>query len=352
MGTASLAAGSTIPVLDQLWPGTTFVSVAPSTGVSGVSCNATASPLAFSVTLATALAAGTEATNGAKFTITIVAPLTALQDAFTNYVSVAGTGTPPTPGQTCLIEQCASVGTRLAYPGMQMTKTGPATVVAGSTITYTIRLGNNGTDSILNGTVVLVNDKLPLGDTFVYVAPVAGVADPVPCNASQTGLVTCSVKLTADLVNGTAPADGPAFNITATVDPLYVGDSTNHASIAPDGVSMPPTQGPPLCLGPNCGSTTVAVWSDGGQPGAGQVRACHRHRGDVLQLHPQPGQWGHGAPGGRDSRSGSRLPADWGDIPVRGARAGRIECGVHALGRAGVVLGHAGGEPGQRDCPG
>ena len=151
------------------------------------------------------------------------------------------------------------MGTRLAYPGMQMTKTGPATVVAGSTITYTIRLGNNGTDSILNGDVVLVNDKLPLGDTFVSAAPVAGVADPVPCNASQTGLVTCSVKLTADLVNGTAPADGPAFNITATVDPLYVGDSTNYASIAPDGVSTPPTPGPPLCLGPNCGSTTVAV---------------------------------------------------------------------------------------------
>ena len=158
-----------------------------------------------------------------------------------------------------MIEQCASVGTRLAYPGMQMTKTGPATVVAGSTITYTIRLGNNGTDSILNGDVILVNDKLPLGDTFVSAAPVAGVADPVPCNASQTGLVTCSVKLTADLVNGTAPADGPAFNITATVDPLYVGDSTNYASIAPDGVSTPPTPGPPLCLSPNCGSTTVAV---------------------------------------------------------------------------------------------
>ena len=191
MGTASLAAGSTIPVLDQLWPGTTFVSVAPSTGVSGVSCNATTSPLACSVTLATALAASTEATNGAKFTITIVAPLTAPQDAFTNYVSVAekGTGTPPTSGQTCLIEQCASVGTRLAYPCMQMTKTGPAMVVAGNTITYTIRLGNNGTDSILNGTVVLVNDKLPLGDTFVSAAPVAGVADPVACNASQTGLV-------------------------------------------------------------------------------------------------------------------------------------------------------------------
>jgi len=76
---------------------------------------------------------------------------------------------------------------------------------------------------------------------------------------TQTGLVTCSVTLTADLVNGTAPADGPALNITATVDPLYVGDSTNHASIAPDGVSTPPTPGPPLCVGPNCGSTTVAV---------------------------------------------------------------------------------------------
>ena len=95
MGTASLAAGSTIPVLDQLWPGTTFVSVAPSTGVSGVSCNATTSPLACSVTLATALAAGTEATNGAKFTITIVAPLTAPQDAFTNCVSCRGDGNTP-----------------------------------------------------------------------------------------------------------------------------------------------------------------------------------------------------------------------------------------------------------------
>ena len=261
MGTASLAAGSTIPVLDQLWPGTTFVSAAPSTGVSVVSCNATVNPMACSVTLATALANGTEVSNGAKFTITIVAPLTAPQDAFANYVSVAesGTGTPPTPGQTCLIEQCASVGTRLAYPGVQLTKTGPATVVAGNNITYTIRLGNNGTGPIPGNTVVLVSDKLPLSSTFVSAAPVTGVADPVTCAPPQDGVVTCSVTVTADLVNGTAPAVGPAVTITATVDPLSVGDSTNYASVAPDGVSMPPTPGTPLCVGPNCGSTTVAV---------------------------------------------------------------------------------------------
>lgn len=317
MGTAPLVAGSTILVLDQLCPGTTFVSAAPSTGVSGVSGDATANPLACSVTLATALTNVTETSNGVKFTITIIAPLTAPQDAFANYVSVSGngTGTPPTPGQTCLIEQCASVSTRLAYPGMQLTKTGPATVVAGNTITYTIRLGNNGLSSIPGGTVVLVSDKLPLGDTFVSAAPLAGVADPVACNTTQTGLVPCYVTLTDALVNGTAPADGPAFTITATVDPLSGGDSTNYASAAPDGVSKPPTPGPPLCLGPNCGSTPVAV-STGASLELAMSGPATVIAGTSFNYTLSLGVRGHGAPGGRDARPVGRSAASWGDIRV------------------------------------
>jgi hypothetical protein len=130
MGTAPLAAASTNPVLDQLWPGAIFVSAAPSTGVSGVSCNAAANPLACSVTLGPTLANGTEASSGSKLTIIITSTMaaTAPLDAFVAiYVSAAETvtGIPPAPGSVCVVPHCASVGTRLAYPGMQLTKTGP-----------------------------------------------------------------------------------------------------------------------------------------------------------------------------------------------------------------------------------
>ena len=261
MGTVDLAAGTTFTVLDQLWPGATFVSAAPGAGMSGASCNAGVSPMACSVTLATALVAGTPPATGAKFTITVNAPLTAPPvDAFANYVSVSatGVGTPPAPGQACVVDQCASVGTRLAFLGMQLTKTGPATVVAGNTITYTVRLGNSASGlPIPSGTVVLVSDQLPLSDTYLSAAPVSGVS-PVSCTSSPTRLVSCSVTLTADLSNGTAPAAGPGFTITATVDPLHVGNDTNYASVAPDAVSTPPPPGP-TCQVLNCGAAPTVV---------------------------------------------------------------------------------------------
>lgn len=42
------------------------------------------------------------------------------------------------------------------------------------------------------------------------------------------------------------------------MDPLFVGNSTNYASVAPDGVSTPPTPGP-TCLGVDCGSAVTNV---------------------------------------------------------------------------------------------
>jgi uncharacterized repeat protein (TIGR01451 family) len=332
MGTVDLAAGTTFTVLDQLWPGATL-SAAPGAGMSGASCNAGVSPMACSVTLATALVAGTPPATGAKFTITVNAPLTAPPvDAFANYVSVSatGVGTPPAPGQACVVNQCASVGTRLAFPGMQLTKTGPATVVAGNTITYTVRLGNSASGlPISSGTVVLVSDQLPLSDTYLSAAPVSGVS-PVSCTSSPTRLVSCSVTLTADLSNGTAPAAGPAFTITATVDPLHVGNDTNYASVAPDAVSTPPPPGP-TCQGLNCGAAPTVVVTGASLVQTGQDRASQHRRGLHIQLHPQPGQRWHRPLGGGDGRACQRPAAGRDDVRVRSSRLGGDRSGVHAL---------------------
>jgi uncharacterized repeat protein (TIGR01451 family) len=76
VGTANLLDGTAFSVLDLLWPGTTFVTQDPGTGVSAVTCDATAAPLLdCSVTLAGDLVAGTLPADGANFTITVTAPV-------------------------------------------------------------------------------------------------------------------------------------------------------------------------------------------------------------------------------------------------------------------------------------
>src|SRR5207244_1120837 len=82
---------------------------------------------------------------------------------------------------------------------VSITKTGPATVTAGTDVTYTITTTNNGPSDAQS---VLVSDTLPANTTLVSFMQTAGapVGGPLPAGASQQFVLV--VHVTAGAANG------------------------------------------------------------------------------------------------------------------------------------------------------
>jgi len=93
-----------------------------------------------------------------------------------------------------------------------VTKTGPATAIAGGQATYTIEVTSAGPSDATN---VTVNDTPPAGFTFVSAtAPCAGG---FPCNLGTL-----------------ADTDVVTFDVTFDIDPAATGTLDNTASVASD----------------------------------------------------------------------------------------------------------------------
>jgi uncharacterized repeat protein (TIGR01451 family) len=107
---------------------------------------------------------------------------------------------------------------------LEITKTGPPSVVAGGQLTYTITVANLGP---INATNVTVVDTLPAGTSFV------GSTD--TCVQGPVGTLTCSL---GTLGNG----DSTSFDITVAVSAsLAAGSSiTNTASVSADQAELDP----------------------------------------------------------------------------------------------------------------
>ena len=249
-GTIAIAGGTIVKVAEQLPEGATLVGATAGSGVSNVTCDGVSGLVTCSVTLDGDLAAGRGSEAG--FTLTVTAPSTT--GATVNYVSVApdGTSDPPPPGANCTDVGCASASTTVTAPDLRLVKTAPAGAIAGSDVTYTIELFNDGTADLASNTTVLVSDQLPAGSLYVSATPGAGVTS-VQCDPVQNLRArSCKVVLDGPLVAGANPADVAKFTLTATA-PLLPGSVTNYASVAADGVSAPPTPGP------NCNSGRTAT---------------------------------------------------------------------------------------------
>ncbi len=210
-----------------------------------------------SVTLAANLVNETAPADGPEFIITVTAPSTV--SLTTNYASVPteGTSTPPAPGPSCVTANCGSANTTATTePRLVLDKGAPGMAVAGTNVTYTLSLGNLGAGDLPAGTVILLDDQLPAGATYVSSAGVTGVSA-MSCNTTQAGLVSCSVRLTDALAAGTSAAGGPQFSITATA-PTASGPTTNYASVSTNGTATPPVPGT-SCTGPNCDAAPTNV---------------------------------------------------------------------------------------------
>ncbi|NLU95724.1 gliding motility-associated C-terminal domain-containing protein [Chitinophaga sp. Ak27] len=116
-------------------------------------------------------------------------------------------------------------------PGLNITKTGPATLTAGATITYTIRAANDGPSTATNA---LLTDQVPAGITHVtWSASAAGKAT---INGAATGTGN-GVNLLATIPPGAG--NNIAVTVTGVVDPAFRDTLDNIAIITPAEPGIP-----------------------------------------------------------------------------------------------------------------
>src|SRR5262249_12591335 len=169
--------------------------------------------------------------NGANANATIVVTAPSTPGTITNTATVAGNQTDP---NTANNTASATTQVQALSADLSITKTGPATVGAGQSFTYTLAVQNGGPS---DATGVAVTDTLPTGVGFVSAS--SGCT-----NAS--GTVTCTVGALASGANAsvtivvTAPATAGTITNTATVAGQPTDPNTgNNSATATTTVQAP-----------------------------------------------------------------------------------------------------------------
>ncbi len=191
-----------LSVTDTLPAGVTFVSATGTgwtcTNVGNVSVTCTLPTLA---------------TGATAPSITIVVTAPAQAASLSNTASVAATTADPNAANNTSV----AVTTVTASADLAITKTGPATVVAGGSVAYSLVVVNNGPSDAAN---LSVTDTLPAGVTFVS-ATGAGWT----CTNVGNVSVTCTRPALA------AGATAPTITVIVTA-PAQAGSLSNTASVA------------------------------------------------------------------------------------------------------------------------
>ena len=236
-----------VTVTDTLSAGTALVSSTPTQGSCGgtttVTCNL-----------------GTIA-NGGSATITLVVSTTgATPGSISNTASVTATTPDPTPGNN------SSTANTTVTPSadVAVTKTGPATVVAGSNVTYTVTAANNGPSAAQNFTV---NDTLPGGTAFVSATPTQGSCGGTTTVTCNLGTIANGATATITLVVSTTGAtpgsiSNTASGTAATGDPVPGNNSgTAVTSVTPlcSALIVTPSVLPPPIAGEPYSQTFAAT---------------------------------------------------------------------------------------------
>ncbi|HEY2796429.1 MAG TPA: PKD domain-containing protein, partial [Thermoanaerobaculia bacterium] len=120
----------------------------------------------------------------------------------------------------------APVSTTVTAPGLTIQKSAPATVLAGSNLTYTLRYGNT---AAVDATGVTITDTLPAGTTFVSASN---------GGAFNAGSVTWNI--------GTVPAGSSGLTVTLTVNVAVVGDTVDNTTYSIIAPGIPAVAGAPV----------------------------------------------------------------------------------------------------------
>ena len=157
----------------------------------------------------------------------------------------------------------AKIGPASGSTDLALTKTGPTSVVAGSSITYTLTVTNNGPSP---ATGVMVRDPLPGSVTLVSATPSQGT-----CSGTTT--VTCSLGSLAYLASATVtlvvqPAGAGTINNTASVssnagDPAPTDNSATATTVIPDFTLSVTPSSQTVAVGGAAGYTVTITGSEG-----------------------------------------------------------------------------------------
>lgn len=208
-----------VQVVDDIPDGIRIISAAVNgssiTIPSSASDTTSANPdnLTFSV--------GSLASGASNTTITIVAAiLPGSTSALVNNAVISTTDTNSV--ETPTTNNSASVTTTLtAQNDVAITKTGPSTLAAGSQVTYTLNVTNNGPST---ATSVSVVDTLPTGVTFVSGTSLIG--------STQAGSVASGSNNTANVtIPALAPNETAVVTILANVAATSTGSITNTVTV-------------------------------------------------------------------------------------------------------------------------
>lgn len=208
-----------VSLTDTIPPQATFVSMVQNTGPA-FNCSGTTT---VTCSIAT-LAAGASAT----FTLT-VHTTASVSGGMVNTANVSSTTSDPNPANNS-----ASAATNLLTADVAITKNGsPATVAAGSNVTWTIVVTNNGPDAASN---VTMTDALPANTTFVSLNQSGAAFNCTPPAVGANGTVTCSA---ATLANGATTT----FTLVAKTDPTTPAGTLSNTANVTSTSPLDPTPG-------------------------------------------------------------------------------------------------------------
>ncbi len=152
--------------------------------------------------------------NSAQFTITVQAAATLANGTVVSNTATARTDSADTNPNNDTSSASTTIN---AQADVAINKTAPASVTAGTNLTYTITVNNNGPS---NAASVAWTDALPAGTTFVSLNQTSGPA----FNCSGTTTISCSV---ATLANGASAT----FSLVVAVSPGATGVLSNTATV-------------------------------------------------------------------------------------------------------------------------
>jgi uncharacterized repeat protein (TIGR01451 family) len=203
---------SSVALTDAVPAGSTFVSV---TQGSGPVFSCTAPPVGGTGTVSCSIA--TLAANAsATFTITLKANSNAT--GINNIATVSSSSSDPSSTNN----SATAVTTVNALADLSVTKSGPSTVVAGTTVTYTITVANAGPSPASS---VSLSDAIPGGTVFRSFTQTSGSAFSCTLPAVNAG---GTILCTAASLAATASA---TFTLLVDVSPRAVGPVVNTATV-------------------------------------------------------------------------------------------------------------------------
>jgi uncharacterized repeat protein (TIGR01451 family) len=236
-------------------------------------CIATSAPVTVTVTpqpdatisVASPIASGATETasvpeqSGATYEWWVLGGTILSGDASHTITFQAGSGSAITINANVTIGDCLARGTRrITVSGsadLSITKSAPASVQTGASLTYTIQVTNNGPDAASS---VVLTDPLPAGSAFV------SAAGGMSCT-HNSGIVNCTTPQIASgssatvLLTVTAPQQATTLSNTASVSSATTDpNGTNNSATAATSVIGAPIScatEPPSLISPRTGAT-------------------------------------------------------------------------------------------------